>query len=155
MLYEVITKVVNLCDFPISWKRITQIVITSYSIHYTKLYEKKYRTQMCDEFIELFNSGLIRLPYEYKDEVVTLVEKINEETEKVTKYSLSLEESESLMEIDIMKKEITSIYKFENAEKTSYTYALPKDKESKMNDDRFYTIIMLAHYLYWLRNNFV
>jgi len=112
---------------------------------------KKYRTQMCDEFIELFNSGLIRLPYEYKDEVVTLVEKINEETEKVTKYSLSLEESESLMEIDIMKKEITSIYKFENAEKTSYTYALPKDKESKMNDDRFYTIIMLAHYLYWLR----
>ena len=42
-------------------------------------------------------------------------------------------------------------YKFENPEKTSKSYALPKDKESRMHDDRFYTIIMLAHYLYELR----
>ena len=50
-----------------------------------------------------------------------------------------------------MKTETTSIYKYENAEKTSKTYALAKDKESTMHDDRFYVLIMLAHRLYELR----
>ena len=52
-----------------------------------------------------------------------------------------------------MKTETTSIHKFENPEKTSVRYALPKDKEKIMNDDRFYTLIMLAHYLYELRRD--
>jgi len=52
-----------------------------------------------------------------------------------------------------MKTEATSIHKFENAEKTNVRYALPKDKERIMGDDRFYTLIMLAHYLYELRRN--
>ncbi len=59
------------------------------------------------------------------------------------------------MNIDLMKKEITSIYKFENQERTSRTYALSKDKENKMHDDRFYTAIMLAHYLYELRRGHI
>ena len=50
-----------------------------------------------------------------------------------------------------MKTETTSIYKYENAEKTTKTYALAKDKESIMHDDRFYVLIMLAHRLYELR----
>ena len=50
-----------------------------------------------------------------------------------------------------MKTETTSIYKYENAEKTTKTYALAKDKESTMHEDRFYVLIMLAHRLYELR----
>lgn len=57
----------------------------------------------------------------------------------------------ALANIDLMKAETTSIYKYENAEKTSKTYALAKDKESSMHDDRFYVLIMLAHRLYELR----
>ncbi len=53
--------------------------------------------------------------------------------------------------IDLMKVETTSIYKFENAEKTKRTYALSKDKEKILHDDRFYVLIMLAHRLYELR----
>ena len=68
-------------------------------------------------------------------------------------YQLSTEEIIALQSIDIMKNEITAIYKYENAEKTTRTYALSKEKENDPNfhDDRFYTIIMLAHYLYGLR----
>lgn len=67
------------------------------------------------------------------------------------KYELSEDEIISLANIDLMKTETTSIYKYENQDKTSKTYALAKDKESSMHDDRFYVLIMLAHRLYELR----
>ena len=31
------------------------------------------------------------------------------------------------------------------------TYAIPKDKARKLHDDRFYTLLLLAHQLYELR----
>lgn len=52
-----------------------------------------------------------------------------------------------------MKAEITSIYKTENQEKTSVSYALSKEKENKMHDDRFYVAILLAHRLYEIRRS--
>jgi hypothetical protein len=112
---------------------------------------QKYRTQMVDEFIELMNLGVIKFPYEYKNDEISFTKKIDDDNEKIITYSISDDESLALMSIDVMKTEITSIYKFENPEKTSKSYALPKDKENKMHDDRFYTAIMLAHYLYELR----
>jgi hypothetical protein len=66
-------------------------------------------------------------------------------------YELSFEEELALINIDLMKTEITSIHKSTISENTSVTYALSKEKENKMHDDRFYTIIMLAHRLYELR----
>ena len=48
-------------------------------------------------------------------------------------------------------KSRATIYRYENAEKTSKTYALSKEKERELHDDRFYTLIMLAHRLYELR----
>lgn len=109
---------------------------------------RKYRTQMVDEFIELIDLGVLKFPYEYKGQDTISIPKIDGDNEEFEAYELSEDEKLSLINIDLMKTEITSIYKFENAEKTSKTYSLPKDKESKMHDDRFYTIIMLAHYLY-------
>lgn len=114
---------------------------------------KKYRKQMVEEFIELIDLGVIKFPYEYKQEFISMTKQINEENQQIESYQLSEEEIIALQSIDIMKNEITSIYKYENADKTVCTYALSKEKESDPNfhDDRFYTIIMLAHYLYWLR----
>lgn len=111
---------------------------------------KKYRTQMVDEFIELMNLGVIKFPYEYKQEFISISEN-NEEEEKIGHYQLTDDEIVALVNIDLMKTETTSIYKYENAEKTTKTYALSKDKENTMHDDRFYVLIMLAHRLYELR----
>lgn len=113
---------------------------------------RKYRTQMVDEMIELMDLGVIKFPYEYKQDFIA-VTKINSETkeEHIENYELSDKEIVALQNIDLMKIETTSIYKYENAEKTSKTYALAKDKENSMHDDRFYALIMLAHRLYELR----
>lgn len=113
---------------------------------------RKFRTQMVDEFIELMNLGVIKFPYEFKQEFIAMAKQgESEESEIIENYQLTDEEIIALTNIDLMKNEITSIYKYENAEKTTKSYALAKDKENKMHDDRFYTIIMLAHYLYGLR----
>ena len=53
--------------------------------------------------------------------------------------------------VDLMKNEVTSIHKTQNAEKTTVNYALSKEKENRMHDDRFYVLIMLAHRLYEIR----
>ena len=43
--------------------------------------------------------------------------KLNDDNEELVSYELSDDEMISLMNIDVMKTEITSIYKFENPEK--------------------------------------
>lgn len=127
---------------------------------YTKLYRnaidklrlinpRTYRTQMVEEFIELFNLGVIRLPNEYNgQDFLRLPQGEGKEDEL---YYLSNEEKLSLNQIDLMKIEITSIHKMTNPEKTSVRYALPKEKENRLHDDRFYVMILLAHRLYELR----
>ena len=123
----------------------------------------KYRTQMVEEFIELINLGVIRFPYEYGGQEYLRIEKPQDDNkrgkskddaeEEVEVYYLSQDEKLSLSQIDLMKQEITSIYKTSNPENTSVRYALSKDKENKMHDDRFYTILLLSHRLYELRRS--
>ena len=113
---------------------------------------RKYRTQMVDEFIELMDLGVIKFPYEFKQDFISVTKKQeNSDDETIEKYELSESEMTALVNIDMMKTEITSIYKYENAEKTTKTYALSKEKENILHDDRFYVLIMLAHRLYELR----
>lgn len=95
---------------------------------------RKYRTQMVDEMIELMNLGVIKFPYEFKQEIISISKsEKNSEEEIIEKYELSEDEIISLANIDLMKTETTSIYKYENQDKTSKTYALAKDKESSMH----------------------
>jgi hypothetical protein len=113
---------------------------------------RKYRTQMVDEMIELMNLGVIKFPYEFKQETITIPRKSNDSDEEIMdRYDFTESEIGALANIDLMKTETTSIYKYENQDKTSKTYALAKDKENSMHDDRFYVLIMLAHRLYELR----
>jgi hypothetical protein len=111
---------------------------------------KKYRTQMVDEFVELMGLDLIKFSREYNG---TGYLNITEENGQITKKPLSMEEEIALTNIDIMKTEITSIVKYQNPEGTNKKYALSKERESTMHDDRFYTIILLAHYLFELRRS--
>lgn len=116
---------------------------------------QKYKKQMVDELIELMRIDVIKFPKEYngKTEIAIAVDGDKKDEVDIKYKSLSIEEQVALINIDIMKTETTSIHKFENPEKTSVRYALPKDKEKIMNDDRFYTLILLAHYLYELRRD--
>lgn len=116
---------------------------------------RKYRTQMVEEFIELMELGVIHFPREWNgSDYIRIFSGADSNGEEVFKtYELSEDEKLALTNIDLAKIEITSIHKTQNPEKTSVTYALAKDKENKMHDDRFYSIILLAHRLYELRRS--
>lgn len=120
---------------------------------------RRYRTQMVEEFIELMNIGALRFPLEYSGQEYLRKpttengslgrQKTEEEVPEL--YYLNNEEKLGLAQIDLMKQELTSIVKMSNPENTSVRYALPKEKENRMHDDRFYVAILLAHRLYELR----
>lgn len=130
---------------------------------YTKMYPnavdklkvinpKKLRTQMVEEFIELIDLGVLRFPREYSgSDIIQMVKTKKDGEEEFESYELSPAEVQALAQIDLMKTEITSIQKYTNSENTTVTYALSKEKERRMHDDRFYVAILLAHRLYELR----
>ena len=113
---------------------------------------KKYRTHMVEEFIELVELGVFRFPHEYSGSGLLQQTKVGKDGEEVMEtYELSPNEISALAQIDLMKNEITSIQRFTNQENTRTYYALSKEKENRMHDDRFYVAILLAHRLYELR----
>lgn len=112
---------------------------------------RKYRTQMVEEFIELMELGVIKFPYAYNGQEFLNILKSDGKEERMEVYNLSKDEIVNFNQIDLMKQEICSIHKTTNAEKTSVNYALAKEKQNTMHDDRFYTAILLAHRLYELR----
>ena len=112
------------------------------------------RTQMFEELIELMQLGVIRFPYEYNNQDFIRISDGQDPAtgeEKYHSYEVSIDEAAALASIDIMKAEITSIHRYKNAENTSVSYALAKEKENRMHDDRAYTLALLAHRLYELR----
>lgn len=105
---------------------------------------QKWRTIMCKELEELIQLDVIKFPREYNGKPMIHLE-------DGTVYNLTLEEQISLINIDAMKSETTSIHKIYNSQTGKTSYALPKEKERRMHDDRFYTLLLLAHRLYELR----
>lgn len=113
---------------------------------------KKLRSRMVEELIELVELGVLRFPHEYGgSEIIQMVKTDKNGEEEFVPYELSEDEIVALSQIDLMKQELTSIQRYTNQENTAHTYALSKEKEHKMHDDRFYVAIMLAHRLYELR----
>lgn len=113
---------------------------------------RKFRTQMVEEFIELMDLGVIRFPYEWnrRDSITVFTQNKNGEEDAV-EIKLDLQQQVALAQIDLMKAETAAIHKTQNAEKTTTVYALAKDKQTNMHDDRWYTLILMAHRLYELR----
>ena len=121
----------------------------------TLLNPRKYKKEMTEQFVEMMSSDLIKFPREYdRRGFVSLSRPIpNSNEDEIYERELSWEEECALVNIDELKTEITSIFRYKNQDNTTITYALPKDKEMNgMHDDRFYSTIMLAHFLYNLRH---
>ena len=113
---------------------------------------KKWRTIMVEEFIELMKLECIRFPREYRSDIVSIVTGQDKSGEDIMETrELTTDEILSLQNIDLMKNEIVSIQKSQNAEHTTVQYALSKDKALTTYDDKFYCAIMLAHWLYQKR----
>lgn len=108
---------------------------------------KKYKAEMFEALIEMMNLNLISFTdtYDYKGEL-----NIPLENGESSRYKLSEDEIMSLTNIDIAKEELVSIYSFKSPN-GNVRYDLPPDKQSKIHDDRAYTIAMLAWYLQQLR----
>ena len=107
---------------------------------------------MVRELIELIELGVLRFPYEYSgSDYIQIIKNISTLSDESELYRLHDEEKLALMQIDMMKSEITSIHRYTNSENTTEIFALSKEKENTMHDDRFYVAIMLAHRLYELR----
>jgi len=90
---------------------------------------------MVEEFIELMELGVIRFPYSYSGaDFLKIAKGVNEDGEEILEnYMLSQDEKLHLSQIDLMKTEICSIHKSQNAEGTSVTYALAKEKQNTMH----------------------
>jgi hypothetical protein len=108
---------------------------------------QKYKKEMFEALIEMMKLDLISFPesYDHKGELVLVDDK-----GEGKKYKLTNEEELSLINIDIAKEELVSIYSFRSSN-GNVRYDLPPDKLSKIGDDRAYTIAMLAWYLQQLR----
>lgn len=100
---------------------------------------------MFEEFIELIDLGVIRFPYEYDGRDFVKVKKsTDKDEEEFEEYELSDDEKLALINIDLMKSEITAIEKTTNKENTSVTYALSSEAVRKI-------IMMTGHtFLYCL-----
>lgn len=114
---------------------------------------KKYRMQMCEELLELMSLDLIKFPKEYdgKGYIVEEVKKENSEDDnkvELKERKLTLDEELALINIDAMKSELLAIHKFKDGNGNITRYANP-DQHAK--DDRFYTLLLLAHKLYEIR----
>lgn len=111
---------------------------------------KKYKKQMVEELKELLDLDLIKFTKEYdgKGYINLIID--NDKERNIKEHHLTIEEEIALMNIDLLKEETVAIHRFKSSN-GNVSYELPKDKENKIGDDRFYTLLMLAHFLYELR----
>lgn len=114
---------------------------------------KKYRTQMVEELIELMELGVLHFPYSYSgQEFLQIPTGIDGSGEEIFEtYNLSQDEILNFTQIEKAKSELAAFHRYTNPENTSVTYALAKEKQNKMHDDRAYCLFLLAHRLYELR----
>lgn len=108
---------------------------------------KKYKNEMFAALAEMTQLDLISFTesYDYKGEIV-----FTYDTGETMRYKLTQEEEMALINLDLAKEELVNIYSFKSTN-GSIRYDLPPDKASKMNDDRAYTMAMLAWYLQQMR----
>lgn len=127
---------------------------------------KKYKTIMFDSLYEMINQDLIRFPSEYngrgyinipvetgKDIVIekNKNKKIKDKEIEYKKIKLDKNQEIALKNIDLAKEELVHIYRTDNPQHTVHTYALNKEVENKMHDDKAYCLALLGWYLQEVR----
>ncbi|HYK73844.1 MAG TPA: terminase [Pseudoneobacillus sp.] len=113
----------------------------------TLISPQKYKKEMFEALIEMMNLNLISFTEAYDHKGILTIPLENGEANR---YKLTDEEILSLVNMDIAKEELVSIYSFKSSN-GNVRYDLPPDKQNKIGDDRAYTIAMLAWYLQQLR----
>lgn len=109
-----------------------------------RLIQPRAKKEMISQLITLMRSDLIKFNRLYSGENVLSIENKKGELEQIT---LTTDEKIVLRNLDILKTEATSIRKY------GERYEVAKERKGKVGDDRFDTLVMLAHYLYTLRSD--
>jgi hypothetical protein len=111
----------------------------------------KLKKAMFEALIEMMNLDLISFTDSYDSRGFLSINDTDKEGDiKTITHKLSVEEELALVNIDLMKEELVSIYAFKSSN-GNVRYDLPPDKLNKIGDDRAYTLAMLAWYLQQLR----
>ena len=107
---------------------------------------KPNRNDIFDAADKMTKLGVVTFPEstDGKDYIMTIDDEGNE-----NRYDLSLEEQAAMDQIELMKHEIMTMCKYENAGSITYNY--PPDKRNKMHDDRAFVYGLLCWYLSKLR----
>lgn len=109
---------------------------------------QSYKRIMYDALEKMVKFNLINfIDYDNKDYLLLPTD--NKDGELNT-YMLSLEEKMALIQINLMKDELSYMCRYETAN-GNIQYELAKDKKNKMKDDRAYTCAMAAYALSLMR----
>ncbi len=112
---------------------------------------QKYKKILFDALIEMMSLDLISFTESYNGKGYLMINEDEEHPEKEPKvYNLSFEEEMYLINNDLAKEELVSMYRFDGTN-GNYRYDLSPEKANKINDDRAYCIAMLSWYLQELR----
>lgn len=111
---------------------------------------QRYKNAMFAALREMMGLDLISFTetYDGKGELV-FTELDGKDAGQTKVQTLSDDEIMSLVNIDLAKEELVSIYEYKSG--NNVRYDLAPDKKNRMHDDRAYTIAMLAWYLQELR----
>jgi hypothetical protein len=118
----------------------------------TLLSPQKYKREMFQALIEMMKLDLISFTENYDQKGELVMANLDEKDALPIRHKLTTEEELALINIDLAKEELVSIYEFKSSN-GNVRYDLPPDKQNKIGDDRAYTIAMLAWYLQHLRRN--
>lgn len=129
--------------------RANETAIRAYpdAVDIVKLVEPRAnRNDIFDAADKMTKLGVVSFPEstDGKDYIMTIDDEGNE-----NRYDLSYEEQMALAQIELMKNEIVTMCKYENA--GAITYNFPPDKRNKMHDDRAFVYGLLCWYLSRLR----
>lgn len=108
---------------------------------------QKNRNAIFDAIEKCVKLGIVKFPAEYSGK--DYLSFINDNGEEV-RHDLSDKEQLSLAQIELMKTEIVTMCKYENAGNIRYDY--PPDKRNTMHDDRVFAFGLLCFYLMQLRH---
>lgn len=108
---------------------------------------KSNRSAIFDAIEKMVKLGVVTFPAEYDDkEYLYYIEDDGTEV----KYDLNASERVSLAQIELLKTEIVTMCKYENAGVITYNY--PPEKRNVMHDDRVFAFGLLCLYLAQLRH---
>lgn len=111
---------------------------------------KKYKSKIFGALEEMSDLDLIHFTqYDGRRDYILLPEGENGEYKE---HRLSQKEKLSLLQIELMKKEISYMIRTETPSTKSVTYELTRERRYKMHDDRAYVLAMGAYVLWRKRN---